>query len=107
MSHIYTHVFERVVPNFLGAKVPLPTNLHIKQWEDLVVTPEDQQVVEMLTCGYPTGYTGPIPTPTLGNYLSTNNHASHVEAYISKETAEDAMLARFHSPPPLLSPVPN
>ena len=62
--------------------------------------------MEMLTFGFPAGYMGLIPTPTLGNHPSANNHASDLEAYISKETAEGTMLGPF-SQLPLLSLVPN
>ena len=62
-------------------------------------TPGSAVVMEMLTFGFPVGYMGPIPTPTLGNHPSANNHASHLEAYISKETAEGAMLGLSPQPP--------
>ena len=46
-----------------------------------------------------TGYLGPIPTPTLSNHPSATNHASHLDAYISKELAHGTMLCLFSHPP--------
>ena len=51
--------------------------------------------------GFPTGFQGPIPTPSFGNHSSAVNHPREVKAYIATELSEGAMLAPFLTPPPV------
>ena len=107
MLHTYLCVVEQSLPNFLGARVPLPTNLHIQQWEAIVVTPADSQVIQMVTFGFLVGYTGPIPTPMLGKHPSANNFPAHLDMYISKELGHVTMLGPFHTPSSILGAKPT
>ena len=99
MLRIYSQVVACGAPNFISAMVPLPTNLDIGQWQFITVSPQDKVVVELLQYGFPAGYCGPIPTPTLRNHPSARNHPSHLAAYIGKELAHGAMLGPSSVPP--------
>ena len=48
MLDIYSQVVASGAPNFVGATVPLLTNLHIGQWQLIAVNPQDKEVVEFL-----------------------------------------------------------
>ena len=99
LQDIYYEVIANGAPNFIGARVPLPTNLHICQWNLIAVTPEDKVVVEFLQYVFPAGFCGPIPTPTLGYHPSATNHPSHLDSYINNELKHWAMLGPFSAPP--------
>ena len=61
-------------PNFSGATIQLPSNLHFKEWEAPIESPADTLMVGCLQCGFPAGYEGPLPTPY------TSHHPSALEA---------------------------
>ena len=52
-------------------------NIHpffFKEWDKLVYTHNDAQMVDFLQFGFPVGYEGPMPTPSSANHPSVNNH---------------------------------
>ena len=65
--------------------MPLPTNLNLHHWKQIAVTPNDQQVVQLLLFSFPLGYISPVPIPTLSYHPMAKNHASHLTIYITKE----------------------
>ena len=50
-------------PNFMGAKVPVPSNLHLSQWRCIASTVAQHQEVDFLTFGFPSRFEGVIPPP--------------------------------------------
>ena len=72
MTGIYNKVTELSLPNYIGARLQFPSNLHFPEWEALANTPEDSNLISFLQHGFPVGYDGPVPTP------ATHNHASAV-----------------------------
>ena len=91
MLQIYTQVVSCGLQNFLCARVQLPTNLNIQQWEQISVTPEGKQVVQLLQFGFPEGtlaqyppppsVTTPRPTITLHIWLYTSQRSSNIGQY--------------------------
>ena len=53
------------------------------------------EVLQYLKYGFPTGFEGPIPTPSFGNHFSAINHPRDVKVYIATELSEGAMLGTF------------
>ena len=86
------------------ACVPLPFNLHLKAWEELIQSAKDARVVECLCFSFPVGYDRPVPTPTSAKHSSAINHARDVDTYVATEVKEGAMLGPFHAPPPPFTP---
>ena len=86
-------------PNFLGTRLPVPTNLNLQQWQQICVTPDDHLTLQFLQFGFPAGYEGPVPTPTFHNHPSAVHHNTDVAAYILIELGEGAMLGSFDQPP--------
>ena len=84
MFDIYSRVVELGLPNFIGDRIPVPSNLNIKAWSQLAVTPQQCQVMEFLTFGYPVGFEGPLPTPT-GNHDSARDHTQDIAQFINRE----------------------
>ena len=86
-------------PNFCGARLPIPTNLHLHEWSHLCTTEEDELTLAFLTYGFPVAYEVPVPTTTFNNHPSAVRHSCNVAAYITKELGEGAMLGSFDNPP--------
>jgi hypothetical protein len=85
--------------NFLGCRIPLPTNLNIPAWRHHTMDYDDKEVVDLLQFGFPLSFKGPAPTPTLQNHASASLHIQHVVDFTTKEVAEGAMLGPFPHPP--------
>ena len=83
------------LPHFLGAWIPVPTNLKLKAWAQLAVTPQQCQVVEFLTLGFLAWFEGPVPDPSTANHTSARAHL----ADIITEIGHRAMLGPFDHPP--------
>ena len=98
IMNIYLKVISYGQPYFLGARVPLPTNLNLQQWDRIAITHGDKQVVQCMRFGFPVGYTSLVPTHTQGNHPLVNNHPKHLEAYIMKEINLGAILGPFPAP---------
>ena len=70
MTDIYNKVTEVGLPNYQGAQLQLPSNMHFPEWEALAHTPEDSTLISFLKYGFPVGYEGPVPTTTDYNHAS-------------------------------------
>lgn len=69
---MYVVVTSYGCPNFHGARVTIPTNLHLKEWAHICHTEEDAVTLSYLTFGFPASYEGPIPTPSHVNPLTSH-----------------------------------
>lgn len=101
LSNIYAQVKNTGVPNFMEAKAPLPTDLHLQAWEDILENNyDDQQLLSFITFGFPVGYLGP-PSNTLGtpNHKSATDFPDQISLFIRKETKLGGLLGPFTRPP--------
>lgn len=101
MSHIYTTVVATDLPNFIGAQVPLPTNLNVPVWEaSLTQSADDRELLDMIKYGFPLGNMGP-PSHVTGvpNHPSATNFAQHIDAFISKELDLRGIIGPMKEPP--------
>ena len=46
---LYDKVTAAGRPNFMGAQIPVPTILNLRDWHDIAVTPDDLRFVAFLT----------------------------------------------------------
>ena len=86
-------------PNFMCARVQLPSNLNFAALDKHTSDYHDRQVVDFLRYGFPISYKGPIPTPTYNNHGSARNYPTHFRAYVDREVAEGALLGPFNDVP--------
>ena len=56
MLDMYLAVTTTGFPNFMAARIPLPSNLHFRACEELVLSAEDARIVEFLCFGFHVGY---------------------------------------------------
>ena len=98
MFGIYQQVVEGGLLNFMGAHIPVPTNLNIGIWSKLAVTPEEELVVSSVTYGFPVGYQGPVHSPSWENHALAKAHPGDV-APITTEPDHRVMLGQFDNHP--------
>ena len=87
-------------PNFLGCRIPVDSNLKIKNWRFYLHDFWDKQLVDLLEYGFPLDFDRRAPLmSTEENHASAQNFDSHVQTYISQELKHGAMLGPFASKP--------
>ena len=99
MFQIYAAVMAQGLPNFLGAKCPLPSNFNFDEWDHLVHIDADTETFAFFKYDFPTSYQGPIPNPYGKKHASATRHPSHIKKYIEREVSEGDMLGPFSQPP--------
>ena len=95
MLDIHRVVTASGLPNFRGARIPLTSNFIFNEWDAIANSQADREVIPYLRYGFPSGFEGPIPTPSFGNHASAITHPQDVKVYITTELAEGAMLGPF------------
>lgn len=101
LSHIYNQVKSTGLPNVMGARVPLPTNLNIPVWEyELRGIDEDSELLSMIKYGFPLGYAGP-ESGSIGipNHRSASDYPHEVNRFINKEQNLGGIVGPMDLPP--------
>ena len=81
------------LPNYLSARIPIPSKLNCDAWDHLLLDYHDAEIVDFLRFGWPSGYTAPMPpTPSEVNHPSADNYVSK---FLAKEVGLGAMLGPF------------
>ena len=98
--YIYDRVRSTGVPNFLEARLPLPHQLNIPRWRYYLDGHTNISLPDYLEFGFPVGFHPNSPLEsTIHNHASALLHPTHVQSYLAKEVACQAMLGPFSSPP--------
>lgn len=97
-------LYERIrsfnLPNFLGARVPLETKLHLQVWREKLVSYHDKDICIFLEFGWPVGYHSSTPPISCSkNHPSATLHPTHVNKFITTELAHGALVGPFTSSP--------
>lgn len=97
---LYEAIREVGLPNFLGARIPVSSNLVIQKWEDYLKTYHDKELVTFLRFGWPVGFHSKTPpTSVPENHMSAKAYNSHVQRFVAKELDHHAMVGPFKSAP--------
>ena len=90
-------------PNFLGAHVPVVSNLNMDSWKFHLRDYWDTQLLDLLEFGFPLDFdTTTELISTEENHTSAKQFSSHVQTYIEEELKHGAILGPFkHKPIPL------
>ena len=97
---IYDAARSHALPNYLGAKITIPSGLNLEVWERNLVDYQDQEVCQYLRYGWPVNYTSiEPPQPTSKNHSNAHAFLDQVDRFIAKEVDLDAMLGPFDLPP--------
>ena len=81
------------LPNFLGLRIPVETNLNVSSWRKHLVDYFDQQLPDLIELGFPLDFdrTRDLQS-TLVNHASARLYPDHVDRYIQEEVGFKAML---------------
>lgn len=97
---LYSDVKKWSCPNAIGARITIPSGLHLDQWESRLATYHDNEICAFLRFGWPVGYSAPHPPTSVShNHPSGNRFRAHVNDFIQTETALGAMLGPFKEDP--------
>ena len=88
------------LPNYLAARIPVPSALIITKWRELLHSYPDKKLVDYLEFGWPLDYTAPVPpVPTLQNHEKDPDKVPHIRKFIQKEVQLGALLGPFSGLP--------
>ena len=97
---IFQTVCQTSLPNYLSAKVQIPSDLNCDTWEFLLNDYHDQEICNFLRFGWPSNFTAPrIPTPTHRNHPSATAYSAEIDSFLVKELQKGALLGPFDKPP--------
>ena len=106
-GHVITDIVElhktvraHGIPNFMGAHIPLHTQLNIQKWEEVLSEYWDQQLVQCLKYGFPMGFNQDCDLRhVIENHKSASDYPLQVQAYIKKELHFGALKGPFDTNP--------
>lgn len=87
LSCIYNAVKETGLPNAIGARVQLPTQLDLDGWErNLTQSDDHQELLAYIKFGFPLGYMGPTSDSVgIPNHSSAMKYPQQIDTFIRKE----------------------
>ena len=94
-------VLKRGYPNRWGAQIPVESKWNLELFADLLKGYHDNEVVEWLRCGWPTGRLPTLPDPATsnGNHKGAKNYPKALKTYIAKETRKGAVMGPYKRVP--------
>lgn len=99
-AKLYMKVKSFNLPNFLGAKVEISSDLVHHEWENRLQSYHDKELCLFLKYGWPLGYHARVIPKTVDkNHPSATAHMGHVEAFIKKELSHKAVIGPFDESP--------
>ena len=89
------------LPNSMGARRVLPTDLNLEAWEHyLAGSGEDRDLLDGIKYGFPLGYAGPVSdTSDSTNHPSALNYPDQVQSFLDKERALRAVIGPLAQKP--------
>ena len=92
------------LPNYLGCRIPVNSNLNCDNWIHYLQNYWDNQLVDLLKYGFPLDSERSFPLVTTEeNHKSASLNSSHVQKYISEELSHKGpfkdKLIRLHTSP--------
>lgn len=98
--HMYEKIREKGLPNFLGAKIPVSSNLKILEWSKYLKDYHDKEIVTFLQYGWPVGFHSETPPQAVyENHSSAKRYNDHVRRFVEKELNHQALVGPFSALP--------
>ena len=101
LGEIYAKVKDTGIPNILGARCTLPSQLNIPKWEEYSTEMgEYADVIDFVKYGFPLGYLGPVSdTRDTPNHPSAEDFPEQIDRFIDKEQKMGGLIGLFEQPP--------
>ena len=97
---MYAKVKATGVPNYMSAKVQVPSDMNCDEWDKVLVGYHDGEIAQYLRYGWPSSYTAPQPpTPTFENHSSATKYETDIQNFLTKEISHNAMAGPFQTLP--------
>ena len=97
---LHERVHESCLPNYMGIRVPVTTNLNIANWRRLLVDYWDDRLVDLLEFRFPLDFDRSLKLISVeDNHKSANDYEEHVNHYLQEELDHGAILGPFKSKP--------
>ena len=88
------------VPNFLGSRIPVSSQLKVEEWERVLVNYWDTQLLELIRYGFPLDFNRNCNLSSdKRNHASAMQFPSHVDTYLAEEKSFGAILGPFMENP--------
>ena len=88
------------LPNFLGARIPIASQLHPQRWRSYLANFWDKQLPDLIEFGFPLDFCrGGTLQSTEKNHLSALQNTTHVEQYIMEELSYGAIHGPYQEKP--------
>lgn len=99
-ADLYTKIVDKALPNFLGARIPVQSDLKVQKWRQYLENYHDRSICDFLQFGWPVGYKLHRPPQSIDkNHPSAETHMSHVRKFVRTEMDHGALLGPFDSCP--------
>ena len=95
---LYQAVRKTGLPNYLQAKVPIPSGHNMANWRNMLSDYPAIELIDFLEFGWPIDY-AIKPIPTYVNHASEQDVKSHVLPFVVKECNLQAMIGPFDELP--------
>ena len=97
---LHKRVRESCLPNYMGIRVPVATNLNIANWRHFLVDYWNDQLVDLLEFRFPLDFDRSVKlTSVEDNHKSAKDYEEHVKHYLQEELDHGAILAPFKNKP--------
>ena len=97
---VHDFVAQTGKPNYLVARVPVPSTLNISTWRELLQDYEDSVVCNFLEFGWPVGFMPTtLPVFDLRTHRGTLLFSEQVTAYLTKESSVGRVAGPFDAVP--------
>ena len=91
------------IPNFLGARIPIESQLNAEEWEKMLSGYWDKQLVHLIRVGFPIDFNRSCHlTHEDKNHSSAVDYPEDIKAYLNEEIQYGAIIGPFQS-----NPIPN
>ena len=97
---LYTAVRRYNMPNFMGARIEVPSLMNCDNWDKAFNDYHDKQVCQFVRYGWPLSYSSDqLPVSTEKNHKTALENPQQVTEFIEKECRLNAMVGPFKHPP--------
>ena len=99
-TQLHKEVRRYNLPNYLGARIPVNSQMNIRAWKDLLGDYWDQQLIQCLEFGFPLGFNRLCSLKhDKVNHKSAVEFPQDVEKYIQEERSFGAIIGPFEKAP--------